>query len=320
LCLTIWEVKMTLCVAAYSPRYRTFVTVSDLLLSTDYMSAETSSMKIKPLSPTGRWICMFAGSPSIYGSVLKRIRAHLTKADESGESVRSAAENAFRDELSHKIEGQLLSPYGLTRKEFLEQGKSYFGDEQFTRILYDLNAINLDTSFIIAGFDLDDSPHLFSVVDPGITEDHLSLGFHAIGSGSRQCVGALFGTYDSSLSTVDLIYRLCEAKFLGESAMGVGKKTFVDIFSADGTHQGLVPELVEPIRIIWQKEGLPPLPSRARDEIERSLHTIGWTKVGIDVGDLKIGASDVVLEEPGLKEVMQKNSEELDGLTKIDPC
>lgn len=161
---------MTLCVAAYSPKFRTFVTVSDLLLSNDYMSAETSSMKIKPLSPTGRWVCMFAGSPSIYGSVLERIRAYLHAADESGASVRTAAEKAFRDELGHKIEGQLLSPFGLTRKEFLEQGKNYFGDEQFTRLLYELNAINLDTHFIIAGFELDGAPHLFSVVDPGISE------------------------------------------------------------------------------------------------------------------------------------------------------
>jgi hypothetical protein len=215
---------MTLCVAAYAPRYRTFVTVSDLLLSTDYMSAETSSMKIKPLSPTGRWVCMFAGSPSIYGSVLRRIRTYLSNTDESGESVRVAAENAFRDELNRKIEGQLLSPFGLTRKEFLEQGKSYFGDEQFTRMLYDLNAISLDTSFIIAGFDLDDTPHLFSVVDPGVTEDHLSLGFHAIGTGARQCVGALFGTYNSNLTTVDLIYRLCEANFLANLPWASVKK------------------------------------------------------------------------------------------------
>jgi hypothetical protein len=310
---------MTLCVAAYSLKYRTFVTVSDLLLSNENMSAETSSMKIEPLSPTGRWVCMFAGSPSIYSSVLRRIRAYLQTVDEGGESVRAAAQNAFRDELCHKIEGRLLSPFGLTRKEFLEHGKSYFGDEQFTQILYQLNAINLDTSFIIAGFDLDGTAHLFSVVDPGITEDHLSLGFHAIGSGSQRCVGALFGTYESSLSTVDLIYRLCEAKFLGESAMGVGKKTFVDVFSHNGIHQGLIPDLVEPIRTIWQKEGLSPLPSSARAEISRSLHAIGWTKVGADVGDLEIGTSDTVIEEPGLNEVMQKNSEALDGLTKTNP-
>jgi hypothetical protein len=74
---------MTLCVAAYSPKYKTFVTVSDLMLSTDYMSAETSSTKIKPLSSTGRWICMFAGSPSIYSNVLKRITGYLNGQEES---------------------------------------------------------------------------------------------------------------------------------------------------------------------------------------------------------------------------------------------
>jgi hypothetical protein len=313
---------MTLCVAAYSPKYKTFVTVSDLMLSTDYMSAETSSTKIKPLSSTGRWICMFAGSPSIYSNVLKRITGYLNGQEESGQNVRAAAENAFRDELAHKIEGQLLSPFGITRREFLENGKTYFGDEEFTRKLYELNAIRLDTSFIIAGFDDDAphfTPHLFSINDPGVTKDHLSLGFHAIGSGYHRCAAALMGSYDSELSTVDIIYRLCEAKFLGESAMGVGKKTFVDVFATDGIHQGLVPKLVEPIRAIWQNEGLRPVPVKAQNEISRSLHTIGWTRVGSNIGDLTIGANDTVIDDPKLKEVMQENSEELDRLTKKAP-
>jgi hypothetical protein len=213
---------MTLCVAAFSFRDRTFVTVSDLMLSTDYMSAESSSTKINPISSSGRWICIFAGSPSIYGGTLDRIRGLLVGGAENGKNVRAAAEKAFREELNHKIEGELLSPFGLSRKEFLEGGKEYFGSEEFQRILYQLNAIRLDTSFIIAGFDENGTPHLFSIADPGITENHLHLGFHAIGTGWLRCAGSLYGTYESDLSTPDLIYRLCEAKFLSEWALVSG--------------------------------------------------------------------------------------------------
>jgi hypothetical protein len=314
-------VRMTLCIVAFSPKDRTFVTVSDLMLSTDFMSAETSSTKISPISSTGRWICMFAGSPSVYGRVLKRIGLHLHDEIESGDTVLAACEMAFRDELTSKIEGELLSPYGLTRDAFLKSGKGYFGDEEFSRLLYQLNAIKLETSFIVAGFDLDGTPHLFSLADPGVTEDHLNLGFHAIGTGWIRAVGSLFSTYDAALSTVDLIYRICEAKFLGESALGVGKKTFVDVISADGIHQGLLPELVEPIRHIWQTEGIPPVPSSARAEISRSLHQIGWTKSGSTRIELRIGTSEAASDAPDqLKEVMKNNSKALEEITTKSPC
>jgi len=230
------------------------VTISDLMLSSDFMSAETSTTKFQTISSSGKWASMFAGSPSVNGGIMTSVYGLLEGKQESFDEVVAAFEKAFRLALKRKIDGELLSPYGLDRDAFFKRGRGYFGEEEFSRILYQLNAIKLETSFLVVGFDPNSFPQIFSVFDPGVFEDHNHLGFHAIGTGWMRALGSLYGTYDGDLSTLDLIYRLCEAKFLGESALGVGKDTFIDVISPDGTHQVLYPQQVEPIRSIWLKK------------------------------------------------------------------
>jgi hypothetical protein len=196
---------------------------------------------------------------------------------ETGDEVVSAFEKSFRNELKRKIEGELLSPYGLDREIFLRRGRAYFGDEEFTRLVYQINAMRLETSFLIAGYEPSGLPRLFSITDPGVSENHTSIGFHAVGSGWVNALGSLYRTYDGDLPRDDLIYRVCEAKFLGEKAPGVGKRSFVDVIAPDGTHQGLFPEFVEPLKAIWKKEGSPPIPPAARLAIAK-IHGVGWSK------------------------------------------
>lgn len=291
------------------------------MLSTDYMSAETSSTKVTPISGSGRWVCMFAGSPSIYTRILRTVYGRLSDGPESITNVLVAFEKSFQDELRMKIEGELLSPYGLTRQMFFERGREYFGDEEFIRIVDRINTTKLETDFIVAGFDPEGSPQLFSLTDPGISEDRLGLGFHAIGTGWMRALGSLYGTYSTDLSTIDLIYRVCEAKFLGEIALGVGKRTFVDVIAPDGTHRGLNPDRVEFIRRIWQKRGIPAVPRAAWTKISQTLHEIGWTMTESGRPELQIGFKGVDAEVPeAVKEVMRENSRAVESLTNESPC
>ena len=96
---------------------------------------------------------MFAGSPSVYDRVLRNVYGRLNGREENISNVLGAFEESFRDQLKLKIEGELLSPYGLSREMFFARGRENFGDEEFTRILYQLNSVRLDTNFIVAGFD-----------------------------------------------------------------------------------------------------------------------------------------------------------------------
>jgi hypothetical protein len=270
---------MTVCIAAISRKDNRIVTASDFMLSNEYMSADTRTIKGEPVGRSGKWLAMFSGNPSVQAVVLKLANENLS-ADKSETSteVLAAIENAFRETLKRKIDAELLSPYGIDRETFLQRGQAWLGEREFSDLLYQLRTTRLETSFLVAGFEPNQQPRIFSVTDPGVSQSHDSIGFHAIGSGNLRALGSLFTTYDydAELTTDQLVYRVCEAKFLSESALGVGKRTIINIVDSDGKHEGLFPELVDKVRNIWSQKGRPPIPDEGLRVIQQSRHEIRW--------------------------------------------
>jgi hypothetical protein len=271
---------MTVCIAAISYKDQCIVTASDFMLSLDWASKDTQTIKLQPLCPSGRWVAMFSGNPTVDAHVIKVASDTISSTGkETSADVVKAVEKAFRDELKRKIEGELLSPYGLDRDTFLREGFAGLGEHHFNRLASEIASVRLDTSFLIAGYEPDNgAPKLISAADPGTHEYHNSLGFCAIGAGWAQALGSLYNTYKPDLSRDDLIYRICEAKFLSESALGVGKRTVVLIVAPDGSHKGLYPEFVEPIREIWLRQGRPPVPQDFYTKVKGTIHEIKWSK------------------------------------------
>ena len=137
---------MTLCVAAISRHDHEVVTVSDLMLSasTEDMSIDTQMLKTQPvLTSGGLWSVMFAGNACVSACVQERVARQLMDRPGYLDVVSKAFEAAFREELQRKIEGDLLSPFGLGRDRFLREGRGYFGDKQFTQMVYQINGTRL---------------------------------------------------------------------------------------------------------------------------------------------------------------------------------
>jgi hypothetical protein len=279
-------VDMTLCIASVSraqPRAH-IVTVSDLMLSADYVSVETRVTKVEPISPTRRWIMMFAGSPSPISTIQLAVKQELLNANstETEGDIRAAVEMAYKSELKREIETEILGPFGIDRETFIHRGRAWFGDQQFDRLAYEIADCRLDLDLLIAGFEPSGLPRIFSIGNPaGAFESHERTGFHAIGSGSIRGLGSLFTTYDPTLSKSQLAYRVCEAKFAGESALGVGEQTYVLTLALDtngnAEYQSLYPEDVEKlIRPRWEAEGKPPIPNGLTEEIEKGLRPTKW--------------------------------------------
>jgi len=250
------------------------------MLSLDWASTDTQTIKLGPLCSSGRWVAMFSGNPTVDAHVTKAASESINSAGkETSADIVSAMEKAFRDELKRKIEGELLSPYGLDRDTFLREGFADLGEQQFNRLASEIASVRLKTSFLIVGYEPDNlAPKLISIADPGIHEYHNGLGFCAIGAGWVQALGSLYNTYKPDLSRDDLIYRICEAKFLSESALGVGRRTVVLTIAPDGSHKGLYPEFVEPIREIWLRQGRPPVPKDFYAKIKDTIHEIKWSQ------------------------------------------
>lgn len=91
----------------------------------------------------------------------------------------------------------------------------------------------------------------------------------------------MYTTYETDLSKSELVYRACEAKFLGESAAGVGKQTYVLTLNlnsqGEAEYESLYPPDVEKdIRPKWVAEGRPAIPIDVADQIEKSLRPTKW--------------------------------------------
>src|ERR1022692_4908149 len=98
--------------------------------------------------------------------------------------------------------------------------------------------VDLGCQFLLAGFDHDGDGHILTVENPGIVKNHDPVGFWAIGSGALSALGILFfHSMRGELPLPEVLYHICEAKFMAESAIGVGKQTNVRIVTHDSKEQ-----------------------------------------------------------------------------------
>jgi hypothetical protein len=258
---------MTLCIAAICPEDKVFVLASDFMLSNEWTSAETGMLKVEVVGEGANWWQMFSGDPTVAGHLLEHTFRLPWKGNETLMDVEGIYQKGYAAELCRIAEGGVLAPYGITRDEFLEKGRAQFGDEHFARILFELDRIDLSTTFLVAGFE-GTFARLFSIGGntrgPLIVDQHDRLGFHAIGTGATHALASLYQTYSHAMSRNELIYRVCEAKFRAEKARSVGRNTVVHLFAND-SYTDLPPEWVELIRKQWEQVGLPQVPPEIND-------------------------------------------------------
>ncbi len=160
---------------------------------------------------------------------------------------------------------------------FRREGRRCLGKAEFKRRLRQIDGISLGTTFVVAGFEPTGVARMFEIADPGTFEECPPMGFRAIGAGGTIATSSLIASYTTSLTVPELVYRTCEAKFLGESALGVGRKTFVLVVTADGRQRAIRPADVESIRAIWESKGHPPIPTGVTNTIEGALRDWKWT-------------------------------------------
>lgn len=261
--------NMTLCIAAVarsSGGGHSYITVSDHMLSSSSMSAEPVLVKTSFIGTKIRWAVMFAGDPTHAYSIIQRAINSAAGQTETFAVMEAAFKTAFKAELEQKINDELLSPMGITREQFQQTGKEAFGREIFGKMLYQIGNAKLETDLLIGN-----ASRIFSVSDPGKIEYHDPLGFHAIGSGATLAEASLMGVIDSVHPVNHIIYRLLEAKFRGEAASGVGRKTFLTVMDATGACKQMISDECDHIRAIWEVKGKPPVPDSAKKLIDDLL-------------------------------------------------
>lgn len=268
-----WGIGMTVCIAVIADNGETIVTASDRMVSRDDTSAE---LLLKARWVHRQWATLFAGEDiTQFRPIVQEVATVL----ESHSAVSLAlAEQTFtekyRERLKRECEARVLSVYGLDRDTFVKNGLRTFGEAAFSDLRYRLETTRLGADFLVYGFDTGGNPHLFTVVHPGVASHYTDIGCWAIGSGAQTATSSLFfHRYFIRHSCRSAIYEVCAAKFMAESAMGVGKDTAVIALRRDGSTAFLNISDVQAIRSLWEREGQPRLPTISDD-----LFTMEWQR------------------------------------------
>ena len=259
-----WGIGMTVCIASLCYGEKCFAAVEDSMLSTVDMSRDSLAVKHKSIG--NKWIAMLAGndvSPAV--PIIKEVRdVTLASEKETMDDIVSAFQKAFRRQIAQRAETTVLSRFDIDMAEFRKNGLACFGSELFTRLIYEIEQISLDLTFLVFGFEGEDG-HIFTIHGRGEVSYYDIGGFWAIGTGQTSALATLFATQNpiiySSLSAV--IYILAKAKFNSETALGVGKNTTGIVLHADTSRYVIHNTEMNGIKELWKKQRQPDCPLEA---------------------------------------------------------
>jgi len=273
--------RMTVCIAA-TVLQEYVVTISDRKVSMPgFFSADHVMDKIDPVHPS--WAAMVSAEDvtdaiPIWDKVRKKLgfeaglkgpRPPEKKVDE----VSSAFISAFQEERKERITNQFFATYGWTPEKFLAEGRKVLGLSLFTDLWNKVHQFRIGCDFLVAGFDANKEAHIFTAEDPGICKSYGSLGFWAIGSGQQQALASIFFSFkDVNTNPVfeSILYDLCAAKFMAESAEGVGEATNI-LVHRFGERPKFMPDAgVKAMRDAWEKHGRPRTPEGIAEIVKKN--------------------------------------------------
>jgi hypothetical protein len=240
---------------------------SDHMVSTADYSADNTIEKAEWIH--SHWNAMIASNNVTDADpILNAVRSKLgrTRTKRIGlQQVTSAFLSAYKECLKEKIEATLLAPFNMTLNQFTKEGLKRFGPENFTTILQKIEATYFESQFLICGFDSAGEPHIFTMTEIGEINIYDRIGFWAIGSGQQSALSTLFfHRYNRFRSWACAIYHVCEAKFMSETAVGVGREPTSLFLQYSGDKRAQVLEhSIDNIRAMWKESGRPRVPDDA---------------------------------------------------------
>jgi len=223
-----WGIGMTICIAAICAYGSHIILATDQMISAQDFSGDAITLKIISIHKT--WGMMFASNDignvgPIVGGVQRQLEG---QKQPNVQDVRTALLDAYKAQHLKKSNA-LLAPLDLDLETFKMNGRKILGTTIFAQYCRALEEVSLQTQFLVAGFDPQTlTPSIFEVSKLGDFISHDVTGFWAIGSGQHSALSSLFfHSFGKILDLPAAIYHVCEAKFMAESAVGVGKATSV---------------------------------------------------------------------------------------------
>jgi 20S proteasome alpha/beta subunit len=226
---------MTVCVATLASNSRAIVMVSDKAVTYTGTTPLQSDVGIKKLRRVGKtpWHALIAGDPTFALRVIEiaeailaaRKKKYSTDLAQNVSGIQSVMKTAYQRARTEMVEDTVLSPRMLSRALFVERGKDLqsLDPEFFSELSDACDNANPGSQLLVCGFDPDEKPHIFSVVNPGKLANHDLTGFHAIGAGARTALARLLMLDSDRSDSISLaLYQAFDAKVNAELVQSVG--------------------------------------------------------------------------------------------------
>jgi len=203
------------------------------MVSDQISSTDLADLKMVVL-PGERWLCMYAGAPLDFQLLTHHMATRLTGVP--------------AQHLADVIEA-------------FQSGCEYLREKIGREV---------ETQLLIAGFDPDGTPHIFTSLTDGKVAMYDTTRFCTIGIGSELADAALLlgpenWRYQTDINT--FAYRLLTAKFVSERTLGVGPETTLRVLYSNGLTTGSI-LYTNKIRKAWEASLMKPIPKSAANEID----------------------------------------------------
>ncbi len=225
---------MTVCVSAFAARSRAIVSISDKAVTYGTTIPIQSDTGIKKMIPVGEcgWYALIAGNPSFATAVVEKTKELMLSEEyaachESDVSMMGCMRVAYQECRKSLTEDAVLRPYLLTTTLWAERSRTLLplGEDLHDTIQGRLEKFSAKTSLLVFGFSSESppKPHLFSLSDPGISQNHDVQGFYAVGIGHATAIGRMmFLEVDRNEPLDRTLYEVFDAKVNAELVQGVG--------------------------------------------------------------------------------------------------
>lgn len=247
---------MTVCVAAFAQNSKAIVMVSDKAITysgSTPLQSDTGIKKVRRIAKTP-WHVLIAGDPTFALKVIEICESHLVaRKKKDGIDLASSAEGmmacmkaSYQRARRELVEDTVLSPRMLTPKLLVERSKELqpLDPDLVTQLLNACGKANAETSLLVCGFDPDNHPHIFSVVNPGKIGNHDLTGFHAVGMGAKTALARLLMLDAQKRDHIALaLYQAFDAKVNAEIVQSVGYSWDAEILVA-GKSKNVPPHIL----------------------------------------------------------------------------
>jgi hypothetical protein len=227
---------MTICIATICDGGRKAIVISDRMITAGSplnIKFEPKIRKSGELSPN--CMALTSGSALAHMDLFRNVKERLSKAkDLAIGEIAECVKEEFRNQRIRRAEELHLRPRGLDMQSFyanlakLPAEFSMMIDNNIQNQRYELD-------IIITGIDKNGEAHIYSVVDPGVSECFDGLGFNAIGSGTSHAISTFtYHLYTPDFPLERALYIALVAKKNAERAPGVGDQTDIFIMTTEG--------------------------------------------------------------------------------------